>query len=161
MWFRSLGTSTSHWQNYTDKAAHFEKANYFFPLSHKKKKRSLSHTQAPKSTAERQFSSIYLHTVPLRHALLHPLMNTYRLTHTTNRVGLMNDRVLCLLGTFKLVNIIGLYCISVSLEQKPQTQYDFRALTKNSAQVLGSCVFQKFHFKQSSNTVYVSVSISL
>lgn len=105
----------------------------FFTLSHKK--HTLSHTHAPKSTAERQFSSIYLHTVPLRHALLHPLMNTYRLTHThthttTNRVGLMNDRVLCLLGTFKLVNIIGLYCISVSLEQKSQTQYDFSTLTK-------------------------------
>lgn len=116
-----LGTGTSHWRNYNDKAAHFEKANYFSSLSYKKTY-SLTHT--PKSTAERQFSSIYLHTVPLRHALLHPLMNTYRLTHThtTNRVGLMNDRVLCLLGTFKLVNIIGLYCISVSLEQKPQTQ---------------------------------------
>lgn len=94
------------------------------------KKHTLTH--ASKSTAERQFSSIYLHTVPLRHALLHPLMNTYRLTHThtTNRVGLMNDRVLCLLGTFKLVNIIGLYCISVSLEQKSQPQNDLSALTK-------------------------------
>ncbi len=51
------------------------------------KKHMLSLTHSPKSTAERQFSSIYLHTVPLRHALLHPLMNTYRLTHTTTNRG--------------------------------------------------------------------------